>query len=178
MQKHVDKIDLPGLALRHGTAYGDSLAVSVPAIVMAGEPYVVVDQPLMVRLNVSRTRTGYVMRVRLDTTVRGPCMRCTDPIDVPVLIDQNEVHEPELAEELGSDYIDDEQLFDLAGFVCDAVSLSLPATISGPLEDDGGCSYCLRDKSALAEMGIVDQSQIEHKDPRWAKLDDLKLESS
>ena len=175
MEKPVDKIDLPGLALRHGTAYGDSLAVTVPTMIMGGESYAVVDQPLTVRLDVSKTGGGFVMRVRFETTVRGACMRCTDPIDIPVAIDQKEVHEPELADELRSDYVDDEQFFQLAAVVSDAVSLSMPTSISGQLDDNGGCSYCLRDKSALAKLGIADPTQTAQKDPRWAKLDDLKL---
>lgn len=169
-------IDLGQLGLTPGGGFGAELDVVVEPFSFGGQDYLVAESPLPVRVDVSRTGTGYVTRARSEATLRGPCMRCFDAIPLAVTIDARDVHEPAIAPEMASDYVDDADVFDLASFVRDTIGLALPATMSGELDDAGGCRLCGRDRGELAEMGVGERPGAGEPDPRWAKLKELKIE--
>lgn len=174
MSGFTDAIDLPRLGLRSGAGRRADLTVRVAPFVFAGEPYSVGDGSVELRLDVSRTPTGYAMRLRLETRIVGPCMRCFDRITLPVRVDGREVHDPSLGPDSASDYVDAAGELDLADWARDAISLSLPAAISAPLDDDDRCTLCRR---TAAEIGLADaqEAAASGPDPRWAKLRDVEL---
>lgn len=172
MSLRTDSIELDRLSLGPGGGLREEYIVNLHAYRFGEQTYEPADSPLPVLVDLSRTTTGWVLRVRFSTAVEGPCMRCFDDQGFAVTIDQTEVHEPEL--ELASEYVADDE-FDLAGFVHDAIGLALPQTMSGELGADGGCQLCGRSREQLRDLGIGDAETEAGGDPRWAKLRELEL---
>jgi DUF177 domain-containing protein len=165
-------IDLGRLALSPGQASSLHLEVPVHAIRLGGQGYET-GGSADVRLDVSRTTTGYALRLRLSIELTGPCVRCLTEASLPVEIDAREVDQPGTAdEELRSPYVSDGEL-DLERWANDAIVLALP---SQPLcrEDCAGlCPVCGE------SLNDADPEAHRHEsggDPRMAKLRDLKLE--
>ncbi len=167
-----DTIDLERLGMKSGGGWHGEVLVTPHAFVFGDQRYEPAGAPLPVQVSVSRTTTGYVVHLRFEATIEGPCMRCFDDQPFTVRIDQNEVHEPQL--ELASDYVGEEG-FDIAGFAHDAIGLALPQTMSGELDADGGCRLCRRTSGQLRELGVGEPDEHEELDPRWAKLRELEL---
>lgn len=170
--RHGDNLDLDRLGLKPGGGVREESLVSLQAYSFSGQSYEPADSPVPVLVDVSRTTTGYVVRVRFAAVVKGPCMRCNDDQGFAVAIDQTDVHEPQL--ELASDYVDDD-IFNLAAFVHDTIGLALPQTMSGDLGAGGGCELCGRSPEQLKQLGIDQEGEGEGGDPRWAKLRELEL---
>ena len=173
MQVRDGGIDLAQLSLSSGQAGRIDLAVPLHSVRQGDQTYVPVDQPVAVRLDVSRTTTGYALRLRLQAALSGPCVRCLEPAGPRLEIDAREVDQPGSGdEELRSPYVVDGKL-DAERWANDAVVLALPAQ---PLcRDDcaGLCPVC------GASLNDADPEQHRHPsggDPRMAKLRDLKLE--
>lgn len=174
MARLTDSIDLSRLNLESGGGYSGELDIRLEPFVFSGQKYPVEGNSVATRLDISRTTTGYVFRLRGEAKLDGPCMRCFDPIEWRAQIDSREVHEP--SQELASDYVHDTEL-DLAQWLRDAVGLALPASISGPLDQDDRCGACGR---TIQELGVaateeLAPSQPKGPDPRWEKLRELEL---
>lgn len=172
MAMRSDMIDLERLGLKSGGGWHDDVLVARHAFVFGEQRYEPDEPESVVGVQVSRTTSGWVVRVRFEATIKGPCMRCFDDQGFTVVVDQTEVHEPQL--ELDSDYVRDTD-FDLAGYVHDTIGLALPQTMSGELDPDGGCLLCGRSRQELQKIGIAEQDGTEGADPRWAKLRELEL---
>lgn len=180
-----DQLDLNRLGLKPGGGTRFEAGVRVGDFVFGRQRYVVAGDPVPVLVDVSRTTSGYVVRVRLKPRLTGPCMRCFDDFNLSLKIDHSEVHEPSLDAELASEYVGTDNMLDLAALVRDAVGLAMPSSISGPLNVAGDCLACGRGGEQLAEMGIVSaqdaatesaELETEHgPDPRWDKLRELDL---
>lgn len=170
-----DTIDLGKLGLAPGGAKHFDVRVGVDKFVFGDQDYLLGENPTEVGLDVTRTMTGNVIRVRLSTTINGPCMRCFSELSLPIEVDHSEVHEPRIEDELASEYVDGLEL-DVAGLVRDAIGLALPATIASPVDDDGICTLCPGAADQLAKLGeSVDEVEQAQPDPRWAKLRELEL---
>lgn len=170
-----DIVDLGQLGLKPGGGIRFEAAVPVGPFIFGEQRYELSDDPVPVNVEVTRTSSGNVIRVRLTDSLEGPCMRCYGDYSMPLSIDHSEVHEPTLDPELGSDYVEGQQL-DLAQLVRDAISLSLPTSISSPVDEDGVCIYCERSAEQLAKLSDADSAAEEEQlDPRWAKLRELEL---
>lgn len=178
-----DSLDLQHLGLKPGGGTRFETLVRIGGFVFGGQRYEPAPDPLPVLVDAGRTSSGFVVRVRAKPRIKGPCMRCSDDFALELKIDQSEVHEPTLGDEAASDYVTGHEL-DLASFVRDAIGLTLPSSISGPLGEDGGCAACGRSRRNLAEMGVLDESAAAEQgdddgsrepDPRWAKLRELEL---
>jgi uncharacterized protein len=167
-----DAIDLEKLGLKSGGGWHDDVLVSRHAFVFGEQQYEPSEQTSSISVQVSRTTSGWVVRVRFTATINGPCMRCFDDQGFTVEVDQTEVHEPQL--ELDSEYVEDND-FDLAGYVHDTIGLALPQSMSGELDADSDCLLCGRSRQELQQIGITDQADTEGADPRWAKLRELEL---
>ena len=164
--------DLDTLRLTAGEGRRLSLEVPVQGFSFGGQRYQPVPARATVTLEVSRmTHGGYALRLRLETALEGPCMRCLEPASPTISVDVREVDQPGGGEELTSPYMDGAVL-DLAAWAHDALALALPAQIVCREECAGLCPLC-------GER--LDDAGPEHRherapDPRWGKLRELKFE--
>ena len=169
-----DIIDLGQLGLKPGGGIRFDARVPVGDFVFGQQRYSLSDDPAEVTVDVSRTSSGYVVRVRATDTLEGPCMRCYGDYAMPLSIDHSEVHEPELDEELASDYVKGQEV-DVAALVRDAIGLALPTSISSPVDENGFCTECAESKEQLAHLAQAEEAEEPEPDPRWAKLRELEL---
>src|SRR5438445_323741 len=117
------------------------------------------------------TGGGYALRLRLSATLNGPCMRCLKDADPLVELEAREVDVPGGGEELASPYVHDETL-DVAAWAHDAFALAAPAKVLCRDDCLGLCPECAID---LNEAG-PEHGHERARDPRWAKVRELKLE--
>jgi len=163
-------LDLGQLALASGEGRRLDLETRVEPLVLAGQRYAS-EAAVPVRIDLSRTTSGYSLRLRADVALGGPCMRCLERADREVPIDAREVDQPGGGEDLSSPYVDGDEL-DLGAWLRDALALALPAQIVCREECRGLCAVCGENlDSAGPEHGHEPEP-----DPRWAALRELRLE--
>lgn len=170
-----DILDLGQLGLKPGGGIHVDLRVPVGDFVFSDQHYELAEDPAPVRVDVTRTTSGNVIRIRLENEIQGPCMRCYGDYALALEIDHSEVHEPHLDEDLSSEYVDGLDL-DLAGLVRDAVGLALPTSISSPVDENGVCTECAGSAEQIAKLSDAPaEESTPQPDPRWAKLRELEL---
>lgn len=175
MALSADIVDLGQLGVKPGGGLRFDAAVRVGDFVFGEQHYSLADDPVPVTVDVSRTSSGYVIRLRLTDSLAGPCMRCYGDYSLPLSVDHSEVHEPHLDEDLASEYVDGNEL-DLAGLTRDAIGLTLPTSISSPVDENGICTECENSREQLAKLADAPAESDEPAlDPRWAKLRELEL---
>lgn len=164
-------LDLGRLSLSYGEGKRLDLPVRLDAFELGGQTYLPRPESPTVRLDVSRPSGGYAFRLRFPVHLEGPCMRCLEPAALDVEVDAREVDQSETDdEELHSPYVVDHEL-DLGRWAEDAAILALPNQILCRPDCRGLCPTCgepLNDNP--------DHHHDAAPDPRWAKLNDLKLE--
>jgi uncharacterized protein len=171
MAQLVELFDLETLNLRPGDGRRLDADVRVDPLQLAGQRYPVAGGHVSARVDVSRTITGYALRLRFDAPVEGPCMRCMGDASPSIPVDAREVEQPGEGEDLHSPYLD-EGVLDLAAWARDALVLAVPAQIVCREDCRGLCPVCGEN------LNEADPEQHRHEqagDPRWAKLRDLKL---
>jgi uncharacterized protein len=170
MPARADSFDLGGLKLSPGEGRRLDLEVSLGDFGFGDERYAT-PATIPVRLDVSRmVGGGYSLRLRFDSPISGPCMRCLEPASPATEVDAREVDQPGGGEELTSPYVDSDQL-DLRAWAHDAFALALPAQVLCRPDCLGLCPQCganLNEDPSHAHAPAPD--------PRWAKLRELKLE--
>jgi len=166
-------IDLARHSLSHGEGTRLDLPIQLDPLDIGGQTYAPGGAELTARLDVSRPSSGYAFRLRFPLPVEGPCMRCLDDAAVEAEVDVREVDQSDTEdEELRSPYVEDDEL-DLGRWAHDAAILALPAQILCRPECAGLCPVCGE------SLNDADPEAHRHStagDPRWAKLDELKLE--
>jgi uncharacterized protein len=166
-------VDLERLALSSGQARAIDLEVALEPIELGGASYEPAGGGGEARLDVSRTSSGYALRLRFNSELTGPCVRCLEPANTEVAIDAREVDQPPSRdEELRSPYVSEGNL-DVGRWANDALVLTLP---SQPLcrEDCAGlCAVC---GESLNDADPEAHRHQQGGDPRMAKLRDLKLD--
>jgi uncharacterized protein len=168
---HTDTLDLGTLSLSSGEGRRLELVVGVDGFDFGGQRYDVPGREVDAVLDVAHTTRGYSLRLRFDTELDGPCVRCLEPAGHGVAVDAREVDQPGGVEELSSPYVEDDAL-DLHSWARDALALALPAQIVCREECKGLCSVCGEN---LNEAGSEHHHEPEP-DPRWAALRELKLD--
>ena len=98
-------------------------------------------------------------------------MRCLEDAGQLLPVDAREVDKPGGGEELSSPYLEEEQL-DLRAWARDALALALPTQIVCREDCLGLCPVCGEN---LNQAG-PDHGHQREPDPRWAALNELKLE--
>ena len=171
MGQRTETFDLGRLSLSSGEGRRLHLEVPVADFEFGGQGYSVPDGAVGATVDVSHTTNGYALRLRYETALVGPCMRCLEGAGHEVAVDAREVDQPGGGEELSSPYLDHEQL-DLRGWARDALALALPAQIVCSEDCRGLCSVCGEN---LNEAG-PEHGHEREPDPRWAKLRELRLE--
>jgi uncharacterized protein len=166
-----DIFDIGRLRLSSGEGRRLDLHVPVDDFDFGGQRYSVPGHSVVARLDVSHTTTGYSLRLRFDTTLEGPCMRCLEGADHALAVDAREVDQPGGGEELDSPYLEEEQL-DVRAWARDALALALPAQIVCREDCLGLCSVCGENLNRAGP----EHAHEREPDPRWAALRELKLE--
>jgi uncharacterized protein len=170
MAARADSFDLGGLRLTPGEGRRLDLEVSLGEFEFSDQRY---ETPVAVpaRVDVSRmVGGGYSLRLRFESSISGPCMRCLEPASPATSVDAREIDQPGGGEELDSPYVTGDEV-DLAQWAHDAYSLALPAQVVCRPDCLGLCPDCGANLNADPEH--------EHEaapDPRWSKLRELKLE--
>jgi uncharacterized protein len=166
-------IDLARLALAHGEGMRLDLPVRLDPLDLGGQRYEPANPLPEVRLDLSRPSNGHAFRLRFPLRVEGPCMRCLEPATVEVEVDAREVDQSDTDdEELRSPYVIEDEL-DLRRWAHDAAVLSVPPRILCRPDCAGLCPVC---GESLNDADPEDHRHESGGDPRWAKLDELKLE--
>ena len=171
MAQRADLFDLETLHLRPGDGRRLDVDVRVDPLQLAGQRYPIAGGRVAARVDVSRTVTGYALRLRFAAPVEGPCMRCMDDASPSVPVDAREVDQPGEAEDLHSPYLD-AGVLDLAAWARDALVLALPGQIVCREECRGLCPVC---GANLNEADPEEHRHAQGGDPRWAGLRDLEL---
>ena len=172
MTATADEFDLGGLRLSVGEGRRLELGVRIEPLELGGERYEIEPAEVPVLLEVSRmTGSGYALRLRFQAALVGSCMRCLKRASPLVEVQAREVEVPDGGEELESPYVDGEKL-DLAAWARDAFALAAPVKVLCREDCAGLCPICAVD---LNEAGAGHHHEPE-RDPRWAKLSELKLE--
>jgi uncharacterized protein len=167
-----DVLDLGSLRLSPGEARRLELTVEQDGLELAGERYAIGPQQAPATLEVSRLLGGgYALRLRLDASLSGPCMRCLEPAALQIAVDAREVDVPGGGEELDSPYVEGD-LLDVRGWAHDAVALAAPSQVLCAPDCLGLCPVCA---VSLAAAG-PDHHHDSPPDPRWEKLRELRLE--
>ena len=140
---------------------------------LGGQTYLADPAAPTVRLEVSRPSGGFAFRLSFPVHLEGPCMRCLEPAALDLEVEAREVdHAGTEDEELRSPYVADDEL-DIGRWAHDATMLALPTRLLCRPECRGLCPVC---GESLNDADPADHQHDSGRDPRWAALDDLKLE--
>jgi uncharacterized protein len=172
MPARTDSFDLGRLRLSSGEGRHLDLEVALHALRFGGETYEIEPAIVAAVLDISAmTRGGYALRLRLQASLHGPCMRCLEPALPQVAVDAREVDQPGGGEELSSPYVTDDVL-DVHDWARDALVLALPSQLLCKDDCAGICAICGTDLNAAGPEHVHEREP----DPRWAKLSELKLD--
>jgi uncharacterized protein len=172
MAAETHDFNLASLRLSAGEGRRLELAVRIAPLVLGSERYTAEPARVPAELEVSRMAGGgYALRLRFTAALAGPCMRCLKQAGPSVEVEAREADRPGAGEELESPYISDETL-DLAAWARDAFALAAPLKVLCREDCAGLCPVCAAD---LNEAGFEHYHETA-RDPRWAKLRELKLE--
>jgi uncharacterized protein len=161
-----DIFDLGRLSLGSGEGRRLELEVGFDDLELAGQSYA--GEPTAVTLDVSRTTTGWSLRLRFHARLEGPCMRCLEPAGRTIAVDAREVDQPGGGEELRSPYVNGDELA-LRAWARDALALDLAGQVVCRDDCAGLCAVCGQNLNAHPH----DHERTA--DPRWAKLSELRL---
>jgi uncharacterized protein len=166
-----NEIDLARLALSPGQGTTVELDVDTGGLELGGNEYSFGGRPIRTRIDVSRTASGYAMRLRFAGELTGPCMRCLDPARVAIEVDAREVDQPASRdEELLSPYVS-EGILDVTSWARDALALALPQQLLCRPDCAGLCPVC---GQSLNDADPAAHDHPKEPDPRWAKLRELQ----
>lgn len=164
-------IDLDLLGLRSGQGEQITGRLEPPAPVVGGVELGLEGDGVEARLEISRTSSGFALKLLADVTIVGPCMRCLEPAKLEVSVESREVDHPGADDsELRSPYVDD-GLLDLGAWLHDAITLALPEQLLCRADCAGICPEC---GVNLNEVGPEGHSHKPALDPRFAKLRELE----
>ena len=166
-------IDLSRLSLAHGEGKRLDLPVRLEPVELGGQTYVANPAAPTVRLEISRPSGGFAFRLRFPVHLEGPCMRCLEPATLDLEVESREVDQAHTDDaELRSPYVDEDEL-DIGRWAHDATLLALPTRILCRPDCKGLCPVC---GESLNDSDPADHDHGGSTDPRWAALDQLKLD--
>jgi len=163
-------IDLDALALRGGEAERLAMDLDPAPPRLGGELLEFAAAPIATRVDVSRTTSGYALRLRAEVVLLGTCARCLGPARLELAIDAREVDQGEVDDpELCSPYVG-EGLLDPVAWLRDAIVLALPERLICRPDCAGLCEICGVSLNDVEPGAHVHEREP---DPRFAKLRDL-----
>jgi DUF177 domain-containing protein len=161
--------DLATLSLSAGEARRLELDVAIGQLAFGGQTYAAESDPVHVTLDVTRTTgRGYAMRLRFETPLTGPCVRCLEDAHQRISVESREVDQPAGGDDLASPYVDGDVL-DVAAWTRDALALATPDQVLCRPDCAGLCPICGIDLNAAGPEHAHERAP----DPRWAKLREL-----
>ena len=160
------------LRLRPGEEHREAIAVQLEPFVLGGERYLAVPAAPEADVAIARATSGDVFRLRFETRIHGPCMRCLEDAVFDVAIDAQEYNAVDGASdtELRTEYVVEDQLL-LSTWARDAIALRLPEQIVCRADCAGLCPVCGKDLNREPHM-----HEEEVVDSRWGALEALKDE--
>ena len=160
------------LRLRPGEEHREAIAVQLEPFVLGGERYLAVPAAPEADVAIARATSGDVFRLRFETRIHGPCMRCLEDAVLDVAIDAQEYNAVDGASdtELRTEYVVEDQLL-LSTWARDAIALRLPEQIVCRADCAGLCPVCGKDLNREPHM-----HEEEVVDSRWGALEALKDE--
>lgn len=163
-------VDLETLDLRSGQATRIDLELDPADPVVGGEAQPIEPRPVPAQVEVSRTTSGFALRLLADVAVTGRCARCLEPARAELDIAAREVDQPGTGDaELASPYVED-GILDVGSWLRDAITLGLPEQIVCAPDCAGICQECgLRLDRETAKTHRHERPP----DPRFAKLREL-----
>jgi uncharacterized protein len=168
-----DELDLGRLSLGFGDGRRIDLPVRTGSFSLGGHRYAPASERVDARVEVSRTSTGWALRLRLEANLEGPCVRCLEPATSKLAVEAREVEQPGADdEELRSPYMSGDVL-DVSGWAHDAILLAMPKRFLCRQDCAGLCPVC---GESLNDSDPAEHQHDTGPDPRWAKLRELKLE--
>ena len=173
MAQRTDIFDLGRLSLHSGEGRRIDTHVTLDALSFGGQTYEAAGGEVPVRIDISRTMSGYALRLRFGVQLDGPCMRCLEDAHRQIQVDAREVDQPNAGDddELVSPYVDGDEL-DVRAWARDALALALPAQIVCTEDCRGLCPVC----GENLNMADPNHAHEPEPDPRWAALRELKFE--
>ena len=143
MAQRADILDLARFVRSPGEGSRVDVDVDPGELTYGDQTYAVEGGAAPARVDVSRTAAGYALRLRFETPVEGPCVRCLEGAEMGVRVDAREVDQPGGSEEEGlrSPYVDGDEL-DLAAWAHDALALAMPAQFLCRADCRGLCPVC------------------------------------
>lgn len=171
MAGKTDVFDLARLQLASGQGRPVDLRVELERLEFGGQSYASADALTDALLDVTRTRSGYSLRLRFDARLEGPCMRCLEESRTAIAVDAREVDQPGGGDELTSPYVEGDDL-DVRAWARDALALALPAQIVCRADCRGLCAICGENLNDAAPGHAHERAP----DPRFAKLGELRFE--
>ena len=169
--QRIEVLDLDTLRLHSGEGRRIDCEIPLRPLTLAGERYEVPGGSVDARLEISRTVSGFALRLRFEAELDGACVRCMAEARPVVGVDAREVDQPGDGEELHSPYLQGPRLY-LAEWARDALALATPAKVLCREDCRGLCTVC---GANLNEHDPADHRHQEDIDPRWAKLRELEL---
>jgi DUF177 domain-containing protein len=166
----VRSFSLRTVKLRPGEEYRDEIELELEPFVLGRERYLPVPEKVPAEFVVSKASTGTVFELRFTARLHGPCFRCLGDavLELPIDTREYQATNPDGAEELKSQYLEDDRL-DLAAWARDAVALELPDKILCRADCAGLCPMCGKN---------LNEEPHEHEDvatdTRWAALEGLR----
>lgn len=165
------RIDLERLGLRSGQADALTLRISPEPPTVGGEPYELEGGGVDARYEISRTTSGFALRLLADVVITGPCVRCLEAAELRIPIESREVDQPGASDaELSSPYVDD-GILDTEAWLHDAIALALPEKVLCRPDCAGICEQC---GVSLNEVDPAAHTHERPLDPRFAKLRELQ----
>lgn len=164
---------IPVVSLMHKPGASESLTRDIPAPSHYGEAVSVVPEGEMLHLSVllESVHEGILVTGTVDTVAKAECVRCLDPMTVPIT-----AHIQELFAYLADDSYDYQVVqdeIDLDQVVRDQVVVELPfQPVCSP--DCPGLDPATGEKRQAGQLP-ADTAPI---DPRWTKLQDVFPENS
>ena len=164
-------IDLDSFALRSGQAARVDLDLRPEPPVVNGEPLAFSGATVPVRVDISRTTSGYALRLRTDAGLDGICARCLGPAHWDLQVDAREVDQASESDpELLSPYVEDAVL-NAGSWTHDAITLALPEQLLCKDDCLGLCEECGINLNEVDPPGS--HKHEKPLDPRFAKLREL-----
>jgi uncharacterized protein len=165
-----DELDLERLGMRAGEARRLRVRVHPREPVIGGQAYAIAGDEAIAGVEVSRTTSGYALRLLADVGIEGPCARCLEGTSQTIAVEAREVEQAASDDpELTSPYVE-EGVLDVDRWLADAVRLALPEKVLCRPECRGICEVC---GAALNELEPGTHTHEQPPDPRFAKLREL-----
>lgn len=166
-------LDLSSLNLSFGAGKRLDVPVRLEPFELGGQTYLASPETVTARLEASRPSGGFAFHIIFTIHLEGPCMRCLEPAALDLEVEAREVDQANTDdEELRSPYVQDDEL-EIGRWAHDATMLALPTQLLCRPDCLGLCPTC---GESLNDADPTDHEHGGGKDPRWAALDNLKLE--